>query len=420
MSDAERPHSLIPMRGRDPRESHRAASPLELLYDLTLVVAFSIAGGQLAHEIVEGHLWSALAAFGVAMFAITWAWLNYTWFSSAYDTDDWGMRLATLVQMIGVVVMALGLADLFHGMREWHFDNAIVVAGYVIMRVSMVTLWLRAGHADPSRRAHLQRYAAELVVVQAGWIITIFLHLPAAVMVAIVLGLFAAEMVGPRLIEGRETVTPWHPHHIAERYSLLMIITLGEIVLGTTTAVEAVVAHEGWSVDAVLVAFAGLGVAIGLWWVYFGPPYGEVLEARPSRGWVFGIGHLPLYASTAATGAGLHVAAYFIEGVGHLSEGASVLAVAVPLALWMLLFFWLVHAMLPGRDLFHALLLVMMLVALAAAVAMGYSNLPLGWSLLVLALTPAISVVGYEVRGHGHLQRMLDRVRADRDDLATK
>ncbi len=46
--------------------------------------------------------------------------------------------------------------------------------------------------------------------------------------------------------------TPWHAHHIAERYGLLVIITLGEGILGTITAVAAVVDHVGWSMEAVL------------------------------------------------------------------------------------------------------------------------------------------------------------------------
>jgi len=30
-------------------------------------------------------------------FAIWWAWMNFTWFASAYDADDVAYRLAVLV-----------------------------------------------------------------------------------------------------------------------------------------------------------------------------------------------------------------------------------------------------------------------------------------------------------------------------------
>jgi low temperature requirement protein LtrA len=42
-------HHLSRMSGRDPGETHRSATPLELLFDLAFVVAFGIAADQLAH-----------------------------------------------------------------------------------------------------------------------------------------------------------------------------------------------------------------------------------------------------------------------------------------------------------------------------------------------------------------------------------
>ena len=93
-----RAHRLRVMSGRDPNERHRAATPLELLYDLTFVVAFGVAGEQFAHLLAEGHFAAGLAAFGLAIFAICWAWINFSWFASACDTDDWAFRLATMVR----------------------------------------------------------------------------------------------------------------------------------------------------------------------------------------------------------------------------------------------------------------------------------------------------------------------------------
>lgn len=103
------------MAGRAPHEAHRAATPLKLLYDLTVVVAFS--GSQFAQQIAHGHLLAGLVGFAFVMFAVVWAWIGFTWFLSAFDTDDWFVRLATMVQMIGVVVLAIGIPPLFAGLR---------------------------------------------------------------------------------------------------------------------------------------------------------------------------------------------------------------------------------------------------------------------------------------------------------------
>ncbi|WP_110205782.1 low temperature requirement protein A [Nocardioides daejeonensis] len=92
------------MVGRDPDERQRGATPLELLFDLTFVVAFGTAANELAHALAEDHVGAGIVAFCFATFAISWAWINFTWFASAYDTDDWIYHLTTMLQMVGVLV----------------------------------------------------------------------------------------------------------------------------------------------------------------------------------------------------------------------------------------------------------------------------------------------------------------------------
>src|SRR4051794_39021596 len=126
-----RAHGRQSFAGRDPDEEHRSATPLELLYDLTFVVAFGTAANELARYLADGHVWTAILGFAIASFAVAWAWINYSWFASAYDTDAWVMRLATMVQMIGVIVLALGLEQMFASIDEGGaIDNRVMVAGY--------------------------------------------------------------------------------------------------------------------------------------------------------------------------------------------------------------------------------------------------------------------------------------------------
>jgi hypothetical protein len=51
------------MSGRDPGEEHRASTPLELLFDLTLVVAVARAGLQLRDALAQGDAGHALARY---------------------------------------------------------------------------------------------------------------------------------------------------------------------------------------------------------------------------------------------------------------------------------------------------------------------------------------------------------------------
>ena len=80
--------------------------------------------------------------------------MNYSWFASAYDTDDWLFRLATMVQMVGVIVLSLGLPQMFASIDHGDtLDNGVMVAGYVVMRVALLFLWWQVVPARPGAGA---------------------------------------------------------------------------------------------------------------------------------------------------------------------------------------------------------------------------------------------------------------------------
>ena len=50
-----------------------------------------------------------------------------------------------------------------------------------------------------------------------------------------------------------------------------------------------------------------------MWWIYFVIPCGELLHRRRTRSFGWGYGHIPLFGAIVAIGAGLHVAAFYLE-----------------------------------------------------------------------------------------------------------
>lgn len=302
---------LRSMSGRDPREHERAASTLELLFDLTFVVAVAQSASQLAEALAEGHVGSGVASFCLTSFGIIWAWINYSWFASAYDTDDWLYRLLTLLQMIGVVVLTLGIPDIFHGAAHGELNNTVSVIGCVIMRVAMLVRWSRAYRGDVAHRPAIRLYIVTLVIAQALWIGTIFLQhtgLPLGAVFAMTAVVVLVEFAGPFLAERRSgTGTPWHAGHIAERHGLLTIITIGEVVTGTVITLQNILGsddqHIDWS-DTILVAVCGTAIAFGFWWVYFLPRFGEVLHHHRRRSFGFGYSHFLIWPALAAVGGG--------------------------------------------------------------------------------------------------------------------
>jgi low temperature requirement protein LtrA len=220
--------------------------------------------------------------------------------------------------------------------------------------------------------------------------------------------LFALELVGPYVAE-RKAPTPWHPHHIAERYGLLVIITLGEVILGTVAALNALVHGDaGWTVDAALLAVAGVGLTFGLWWMYFAVPWAEPMVRHRVRGFTFGYGHLAIFAPLAAMGAGLHVAAIGLEGEAKIGATGTVLSVVIPVAIFALVFYALYSALFRTRDSFHLWLLAGMAPFLVVPVLLAAAGVGVAVCLIVVALAPVVTVVGYETLGHRH---MADAVR---------
>ncbi len=399
------------MTGRDPEERHRSASPLELLFDLTFVVAFGVAANEAAHFAAEGHWAVAIWGFLFAMMAIIWAWINYSWFASAFDTDDWLFRVLTMVQMVGVLVVALGIPTMFRSIDEGTvFANDVIVAGYVVMRLAMVAQWIRAAVQDPQRRKTAIRYATIVTASQVGWVSALLVRdISLALVIFFILAAIVLDFIGPVIAE-RTSPTPWHPHHIAERYGLFAIITLGEGVIGTVAAVSAVVDHQGWSKEAVLIIVAGTGLTFGMWWCYFMIPSGKVISLHRERSWGWGYSHGFLYTSIAATGAGLHVAAYQLEGVATIGPVATVLTVAIPVLVFGLSLFAIYTYLMQEFDPLHILLYAGMVGLLLLSVVLAGWGVDIGVCLIVAMLGPVVVVVGYETIGHRHQEVALERM----------
>ncbi|MBA0053799.1 low temperature requirement protein A [Streptomyces sp. AJS327] len=323
------------MRGRRPREAHRAATPLELFFDLCFVVAIAQAGSRLEHAIGTTHFQSGIVGFLLIFFAIWWAWMNFTWFASAYDTDDVPYRVATLVQISGVLILASGVP---HALTE--LDFTVPILGYAVMRTALISQWLRAAVQETTsgRRRTCLRYALGIAVAEVCWISWLFVpegwRLGCFVMFACV------ELAVPLFAEWYHR-TPWHPGHIGERYGLFTIIVLGESVTAATLGIQSVVDWQGGGGlgDLTGVVIGGLLIVFAMWWQYFSVPAHELVTRRSRRlshSLLWGYGHLFLFAAVAAVGPGLVVAAHQVLGENELGPRAAGAAVTIPVALYVL------------------------------------------------------------------------------------
>jgi low temperature requirement protein LtrA len=327
------PLRRLTARGRD--EAHRVASPLELFFDLCFVVAVAQAAVQLVHAVAENHVGEGVVNYAMVFFAIWWAWMNFTWFASAYDNDDVLYRVVTLVQIAGVLVLAAGVSRAF----EDH-DFLTVWLGYAIMRLAMATQWLRAARsAQGAERTVTLRYAGGVLLCQIGWLGLLVLPEGGRPWVFLVMAI--AELCVPVFAE-KGMRTAWHPHHIAERYGLFTIIVLGETIAAATVAVKTGVEENDALADLLPIAAGGLLIVFSAWWIYFAVPiHGHLRSNRQAFLW--GYGHYLIFASAAAIGAGLEVAVEQTVGKAHISTLAASAAVTLPTALYLLTL-WALHS----------------------------------------------------------------------------
>jgi low temperature requirement protein LtrA len=323
--------------GRDPGEPHRTATSLELLFDLCFVIAVAQASASLSTAVTGGHYITGSLRFALVFFTIWWAWMNFTWFASAYDPDDVPYRLTVLVQITGSLILAAGVPRAFE-----EGDLRVITLGYALLRTALAVLWLRAARSDPGRRRTALRFAIGVTGCQIGWVGVLFL--PAPAQLPAIIGLIVAELSVPVWAQSAG-MTPWHPHHIAERYELFTLIVLGESVAAATTAVRGAFDRHHNAGALYLLAAGGLLMVFAMWWLYFARPAHTLLatthQAHRKR-FTWAYGHYLIFASAAAEGAGLAAYAKLITRRADVPSPAAGVAITMPAAIFLITV-WAIH-----------------------------------------------------------------------------
>ena len=362
------------MLARAPQEEHRASTPLELFFDLVFVVAVALNAAGLHHAIVSDHAGSGIVSYLMQFCTIWWAWMGFTWMASAFDADDVPYRLLVFVQMAGALVIAAGIPLAFE-----HFDYSIITCGYIILRIGLVSLWLRAGRANPAYRVTTRRYAIGLVVGQFLWISLLFApthwKMP-------LFGLFMLyEMCVPVWAERAKQTTP-HPEHINERYSLFTIIVLGESILATVNSIKNTLDNGSLNTQTLLVLLSAILIVFSLWWLYFDKPERDHKSNSMTHWFAWGYGHYFVFASAAAIGVGVATTVEWLHGTTTIAQSLAQWALAIPVAAF-LLSVWLVHF----KEIYQSKA-ARIGFPFTAAVVLGAAGLP---SIVATALVTAVA-----------------------------
>ena len=245
------------------------------------------------------------AGFGryLALFLpISWAWSGFAFYATRFDTDDLVYRLLTLLGMFCVAALASTVPDALHGGQ-----NAFVVA-YIAVRLVLLLLYARV-----YRDLEVARPVAGWLLLVFGaavgvWLISLAVPTPWKYVVWGVALL--VEHAGPirawQLLRGM----PVHPRHLPERFGLLVLIVLGEGVIGVVLGT----AHVSWTVLSGVVAFGGFLTAAAIWWLYFDFLDATAVVTRNVRsGMTYVYAHYFVAAGIAALGVGVKLAIFSVE-----------------------------------------------------------------------------------------------------------
>jgi len=237
--------------------THRAATWIELFFDLIFVVAIAKAAHVLLHS-HDGHIESVIyIKYLLIMIPLWWAWTGCTLYSSRFDCDDVIQRLMSFAQMFCVVVLAVNI--------NLDFDSYYrgFLAGYVGIRFFTVLMYLRASLNFPEKR-HVSDYLA--YSFSMGIAISLcslfFEGIPRYI---ILYAGIAFDIAMPLIGSKRLKTVPVNSHHLPERFGLLTIILFGEAVLSLANSFDKL----SWSSSSVLMALCGFILACSLWWLYF-------------------------------------------------------------------------------------------------------------------------------------------------------
>jgi low temperature requirement protein LtrA len=198
---------------------------------------------------------------------IWWAWSAFVWAANAQATTSWSLRVCLLVATGFIFIAGLALPDAFG--RE----STLFVSTYAVVRFLHLALYADASRQGNAAWTAIWGFAITVAIGMALLIVGSLQH--GAVRAVLWTAAVAIDYAGPawltrERLRGLQIVAV---AHFAERYSLFVIICLGESIVAIGVGARGRVSAE-------LVAITlGLLITVGMWWTYF-DRFAAIAEAR--------------------------------------------------------------------------------------------------------------------------------------------
>jgi low temperature requirement protein LtrA len=235
-----------------PTETYeQRVTPLELFFDLVFVFAITRVTALMAHDLS----WASIGQGLLVLAALWWGWAAYAWLTNHVSGEDDRARFVVVVSMAAMVLVALAVPEAFDA-------HALLFAlAYMVMRMAHLALYWVSSSDDPDVHVAVGKLfptaiTGPLLLVAASlfdgtlqaafWIVALALDYG---------GPFVRGVAGYRV----------HPAHFSERFSLIVIIALGESIV----AIGVGAGDEPLDTAIGVAAVLALLTSAALWWAYF-------------------------------------------------------------------------------------------------------------------------------------------------------
>jgi low temperature requirement protein LtrA len=278
---------------------------LELFFDLVFVFAITRVTALMAHDLS----WTSIGQGLLVLAALWWGWAAYAWLTNYVAGDDGPARLVVLLAMSAMVLVALAVPEAFDA-------HALLFAlAYLVMRLAHLGLFWVSSRDVPEVHVAVGKLLPTAITGPLLLVAAAFFDDGAQV--ALWIAALALDYGGP-LVRGVEGYR-MHPAHFAERFSLIVIIALGESIV----AIGVGAGDEPLDTAIACAAVLALLTSGALWWAYF-----DIVAPLSQRrlGELHGVArntlgrdsfaylHLPLIAGIELFALGVE------EVVGHVDE----------------------------------------------------------------------------------------------------
>jgi low temperature requirement protein LtrA len=243
----------------------RHTSPVELLWDLVFVFAVTQ---------VTTLLWRDLSwpGFGRAMLVLAlvwWAWSAYVWAANAEQEDSRVLRGVLLLGMVLIFIAGLSLPHAFENRAT------LFACSYAGVRLLHLALYAHASRRGNASWSAIAGFGTTVVIGMALLVAGSFLDGSARVVlwtVAVAIDYAGPAWLTRERLRGLQQVAV---AHFAERYSLFVIICLGESIVAIGLSAN----EQATDADLIAAVALGLVATIALWWTYF-DRFAGIAEAR--------------------------------------------------------------------------------------------------------------------------------------------